>query len=101
NHLGDRAADYTTAALAQEMTRSDYHKQYMIYLDALDRYLSYRLPDYDYETHMGGVFYIFLRGVQQGDSTGIYYHRPEKSELEDFRRQLSGYQSESKSFTLS
>ncbi|MCB1319541.1 MAG: UvrD-helicase domain-containing protein, partial [Leptospiraceae bacterium] len=101
NHLGNRAADYTTAELTQEMTRSDYHKQYMIYLDALDRYLSYRLTDYDYETHMGGVFYIFLRGVQQGDSTGIYYHRPQKSELEDFRRQLSGYQSESKSFTLS
>jgi exodeoxyribonuclease V beta subunit len=33
---------------------------------------------YDYERHFGGVFYLFLRGVDpaRGDDFGIYRNRP-------------------------
>ena len=60
------------------MLEHDYVLQYHLYTVALHRMLAARLPDYDYETHMGGVYYLFLRGLsaEAGDATGIYYDRP-------------------------
>jgi exodeoxyribonuclease V beta subunit len=46
------------------MAREAYVLQYLIYTVALHRYLRLRLPDYDYERHFGGVFYLFLRGMR-------------------------------------
>jgi exodeoxyribonuclease V beta subunit len=44
----------------------------------LHRYLKLRLPDYDYERHFGGVFYLFLRGIdpRAKADTGIFRDRP-------------------------
>jgi exodeoxyribonuclease V beta subunit len=51
-----------------------------IYVTALSQYLKMRIPDYDYDRHFGGVFYIFLRGVDPDSGTeyGVYRGRPEK-----------------------
>ena len=56
-------ADYNQAAMAELMARSHYPLQAHLYLVALHRYLSWRLPDYDPTEHLGGYAYVFLRGV--------------------------------------
>ncbi len=88
NLLGLRVEDYGPEALAAVMEREFYFLQYHIYVLALNQYLQLRLPGYDYETHLGGVFYIFLRGVDpdKGPKWGIYKDRPPTA----FMRELSG-----------
>jgi exodeoxyribonuclease V beta subunit len=76
NHLGNSAADYGPEALQQAMVQHRYDLQYQLYTLALHRYLSTRLPDYDYERHLGGVFYLFLRGMQSDSQQGIFFTRP-------------------------
>ena len=61
--LGRRIEDYDRDALASEIRRRHYYFQYQLYSVALDRYLRLRLPGYDYERHFGGVYYLFLRGI--------------------------------------
>jgi exodeoxyribonuclease V beta subunit len=63
NLLGSRIEDYSAAALQREIRRRHYYFQYQLYTIALDRYLRLRLPGYRYEQHFGGVYYLFLRGI--------------------------------------
>jgi exodeoxyribonuclease V beta subunit len=71
------------------MVREGYLLQYHIYAVALHRYLSSRLPNYRYQDHFGGVYYLFLRGINQawGSDYGIYRDKP-AAELID---RLSAY----------
>jgi exodeoxyribonuclease V beta subunit len=90
NFLGSRLEDYDRKKLTAVMTDQFYILQYTIYSLALHQYLSSRLPDYDYELHFGGVFYIFLRGVdpKKGSEYGIYYDRPPLELIEALRDNL-------------
>ena len=78
NWLGAAHGDYRPAALEEEMRERGYALQYLIYLTALHRYLSVRLPEYDYERHLGGAFYLFIRGIDPaaGTGRGVYFDRP-------------------------
>jgi exodeoxyribonuclease V beta subunit len=78
NFLGSRLEDYCQDVLAAAMRDEFYIIQYHIYTIALNKYLQLRLPGYNYETHFGGVYYIFLRGVDpdRGSEFGIYRERP-------------------------
>jgi len=77
NALGPMRADYAPDRLAESVRHHHYDLQYLIYTVALHRYLQQRLPDYDPAQHLGGVQYLFVRGVQPGDSdTGIHVDRP-------------------------
>ena len=80
NWLGSQAADYEPAQLGKTMREHRYQLQYLIYLVALHRYLGTRLPDYDYQRHIGGAFYLFLRGMAPaaGMSRGVWFDRPPK-----------------------
>ncbi len=80
NFLGGRAENYGRPALARAMAENFYILQYHIYMLALHQYLALRLPRYRYEEHMGGVYYIFLRGLDPalGPDFGIYRDRPEE-----------------------
>jgi len=80
NYLGPRVEDYGQEALCAVMEEAFYILQYHIYAVALNQYLQLRVPGYDYETHFGGVYYIFLRGVDpaMGPDYGIYRDRPSK-----------------------
>ena len=84
NFLGASIEDYRVEALAEVMREELYLLQYHLYVVALHRYLKTRLSDYDYKTHFGGVFYIFLRGVnpETGSHTGIYRDRPANNAIE-------------------
>ncbi len=77
------AADYTPARLAEAMLESDYPLQALLYSVALHRYLRWRQPGYAPEQHLGGVLYLYLRGmcgpqtpVVDGQPCGVFAWRP-------------------------
>jgi exodeoxyribonuclease V beta subunit len=54
---------YRPAALAPAMRDADYPLQALLYTVALHRYLTWRQPGYDPALHLGGVLYLYLRGM--------------------------------------
>ncbi len=81
NYLGDTLADYATARVAQAMDDSNYHLQYLIYTLAVSKYLASRIANFNYDSHFGGVIYLFVRGVRRDADTGIFLTRPLKQDI--------------------
>jgi exodeoxyribonuclease V beta subunit len=81
NWLGPKVSDYHVSVLAQVMSREAYTLQYLLYAIALHRYLEQRVLGYDYDTHFGGVLYLFLRGMDpnRGPQFGVFRDRPEST----------------------
>jgi exodeoxyribonuclease V beta subunit len=75
NYLGDAFTDYEPDKLVHAIADHRYDLQYQLYTLALHRLLKQRLPNYDYEKHVGGVVYLFLRGMTVGEQTGIFQTR--------------------------
>ncbi|MBE2895162.1 exodeoxyribonuclease V subunit beta [Spirabiliibacterium falconis] len=77
NLIGDDMAYYDIAQLSAVVALHRYDLQYLLYTLALHRYLKYRLADYHYERDFGGVYYLFLRGMNgENSQTGIYFDKP-------------------------
>ena len=55
--------NYRPQALQSEMRGAHYPLQALLYSVALHRYLRWRLPGYEPERHLGGVLYLFVRGM--------------------------------------
>ncbi len=84
NRLGDperpsTSSDYQQDRLVEAMLHSDYPLQAMLYSVVLHRYLRWRLPAYDPREHLGGVLYLYLRGmsgpavpVHDGHPAGVF-----------------------------
>jgi len=91
NYLGDYQSDYRPDALVEPMIDHDYVLQYLVYSVALDRHLSRRLADYDYDRHFGGAYYLFLRGFAEAHEPGcgIFFDRPDR-EIVDGISELMG-----------
>jgi exodeoxyribonuclease V beta subunit len=68
------AADYTRDRMAEAMLHSDYPLQALLYSVVLHRFLSWRLPGYDPATHLGGVMYLFVRGMCGADTPVVDGH---------------------------
>ncbi|OZI66429.1 exodeoxyribonuclease V subunit beta [Bordetella genomosp. 11] len=75
NRLGEDDAAYTRTAMRGAIIGHRYELQYALYLFALHRLLRSRLPDYDYDRHVGGAAYVFLRGMRAPDG-GVFAERP-------------------------
>jgi len=92
NHLGDHAQDYAPSALLEPMAHHHYHLQYHLYVVAMVRMLRSRLPSFDYDTHFGGVRYLFVRGMSpdHAASTGVYVERPTESLVADLEQAIMG-----------
>ena len=91
NHLGHQQTGYQTDELNQAMISHDYPLQYLIYSLALHRYLRLRLPDYDPEQHLGGAYYLFIRGMQpEWGQTGVFYDKPSVAVLDALDLCLQG-----------
>jgi exodeoxyribonuclease V beta subunit len=71
NYLGDNAADYNHARLAEAMLHSDYPLQALLYDVVLHRFLRWRVPHYDPAVHLGGMLYLFVRGMCGADTSVI------------------------------
>ena len=78
NYLGPSPSDYTANALEIAMTEHRYDIQYLIYSLALHRFLASRLKEYSFGTHFGGIYYLFLRGMDPDyqQNNGIFFTRP-------------------------
>ncbi|MGH1564556.1 UvrD-helicase domain-containing protein [Mumia sp. DW29H23] len=104
NWLGPYDAELTLAAyaparLAEAMTHSTYPLQAILYSVVLHRYLRWRLPAYDPDEHLGGVMYLYLRGMAGPDTPladghpyGVFSWRPPSAMLEDLSAVLDGRQ---------
>lgn len=76
NYLGPNEAAYTEKAMRDKILSSRYDLQYVIYLVALHKLLTVRLgEDYDYDDHIGGAVYLFLRGIE-APSAGVFFDKP-------------------------
>ena len=65
DYKSNRLASYEQPQLQQAMLAHRYDVQATLYLLALHRLLKSRLPGYNYDQHVGGALYLFLRGVDQ------------------------------------
>jgi len=80
----DPLARYSTSSMEEKMLEDGYFFQALIYSVALHRYLKQRIANYDFDTHFGGVAYLFLRGLDgatdnTGALRGYYRWTPAKS----------------------
>lgn len=102
NYLGERPEDYLGESLARAMVEHRYDLQYVLYTLALHRLLKARLGEYDYARDMGGVLYVFLRGLDAGGATreglttpdaatpGVFQRRPSQALIEALDAWLGG-----------
>jgi len=81
NWLGEDDAAYTAEAMAAAVAGQRYDLQCVLYLLALHRQLQLRLPGYDYDEHVGGALYLFLRGSRAAGQ-GIHHARPPRALIE-------------------
>jgi exodeoxyribonuclease V beta subunit len=71
--LGEQLKDYHPVALTLHAEQNYYDLQYLIYCLALDKYLAQRVDNYDSAKHFGGVYYLYLRGMQAQQTYGILH----------------------------
>ena len=90
NFLGNSLEFYGDNSVKNAMYENNYNLQYLIYTVALTKYLQLRKPDFDYDTHFGGVIYLFLRGVRAEGQTGIYYTKPAKELIKQMKGVIGG-----------
>jgi exodeoxyribonuclease V beta subunit len=83
NHLGNHLEDYRPEVLEAAMVRQQYTLQYLVYTLAVHRFLGHKVVGYDYDRHFGGVYYLFLRGMDPAHKgNGIYFDRPSRQLIE-------------------
>jgi exodeoxyribonuclease V beta subunit len=92
NHLGERLGDYGPEALTRAMVHHHYVLQYHLYLVALHRMLTARVPGYRYERDVVGARYLFLRGMVPagGQGWGVWADRPPVALIDALDRCLAG-----------
>lgn len=91
------AHSYRPEALAGAMGHSDYPLQALLYAAVLHRFLRWRQPGYDPEQHLGGVLYLYLRGMcgpatplVDGAPCGVFAWRPPDALVEELSDLLDG-----------
>jgi exodeoxyribonuclease V beta subunit len=91
------AASYRPEALDAAMGHSDYPLQALLYAAVLHRFLRWRQPGYDPDRHLGGVLYLYLRGMCGPDTPlvgdapcGVFAWRPPVALVEAVSDLLDG-----------
>jgi exodeoxyribonuclease V beta subunit len=77
------AAAYSRDRLVEAMLHSDYPLQALLYIVVVHRYLRWRQPGYDPAQHLGGVLYLYVRGMcgpdtpeEDGHPAGVFSWQP-------------------------
>ncbi len=103
NRLGEPGApitamDYAPVTLDAAMLHSHYPLQALLYSVVLHRYLRWRLAGYAPETHLGGVLYLYLRGLcgpetprVGGVPCGVFSWRPPAAMTVELSELLDGH----------
>ncbi|RTE85842.1 MULTISPECIES: exodeoxyribonuclease V subunit beta [Gammaproteobacteria] len=90
NWLGETDEDYSFENMRKKILSSRYDLQYVIYTLALHKLLKARLGEaYDYDEHIGGAVYLFLRG-HKSKTAGAFYDRPPKALIEALEALFDG-----------
>jgi exodeoxyribonuclease V beta subunit len=91
NFLGESIEDYRRERIDAVMEKELYILQYHIYAFALHQFLGVRIKDYHYDDHFGGVFYLFLRGIDpgKGPEYGLFFDRPESGLINDLSHYMA------------
>ncbi len=89
--------DYRPDKLAAAMGHSDYPLQALLYAVVLHRFLRWRQPGYDPHVHLGGVLYLYLRGMcgpdtplVDGQPCGVFAWQPPVALVEALSDLLDG-----------
>ena len=80
-------------AMADAMVEANYLLQCHVYSVALHRFLAWRLADYRYQDHFGGIFYLFLRGMPGAGAstdTGVFRDVPPQGRIQALSTLLGG-----------
>ncbi len=92
-----RPEHYDFESMTRAMVEHHYPLQALLYSVALHRYLRGRLSDYDPSLHLGGVCYLFVRGmvgpdtpVIDGHSTGVWSWVPPAGLIVELSDLLAG-----------
>jgi exodeoxyribonuclease V beta subunit len=75
DYKSNKLPDYAQDSITGSMLSHRYDVQYTLYILAVHRLLKSRLKDYNYEQHMGGAIYLYLRGIDQAGQ-GCYANKP-------------------------
>ena len=81
NKLGDNSSGFSPENLKQAMVHSMYFLQYLLYTVALVRHLRRCcggvFGEAEYEAQIGGVYYLFVRGMSPDTpGQGVFSARP-------------------------
>lgn len=75
DYKSNQLRDYGHASIATAVRDSEYDLQYVLYTLALHRWLRFRIGDgYNMQQHLGGVRYLFSRGLDRNDEDGPGVH---------------------------
>ena len=92
-----KVGDYTPARMAAAMMSAHYPLQALLYAVAVQRMLRWRQPDYDPAVHLGGILYLFVRGMAgpetpraDGVPCGVFSWRPPASLVIELSALLDG-----------
>lgn len=83
DYKSNKLDDYSPEVLNFEMQRHHYDLQYHLYAAVMDNYYQRTLSSYNTQTHFGGVYYLFLRGLKilENDQNGVFYDRIDSNRL--------------------
>ncbi|HEV7469053.1 MAG TPA: UvrD-helicase domain-containing protein [Pseudonocardia sp.] len=91
------AAHYAPPVLAEAMMASHYPLQALLYGVALHRFLRWRLRGYEPDEHLGGMLYLFLRGMcgpgtpqVEGTPCGVFAWKPPGALIAELSDLLDG-----------
>ena len=88
---------YRRENLSRVMAEDHYVLQAIFYQVALHRYLRWRVPGYRPESHLGGIAYLFVRGLigpdapvdESGHPSGVFAWRPPLALIEALDREFT------------
>jgi exodeoxyribonuclease V beta subunit len=91
------ALDYTQPLMSDAMLHSHYPLQALLYSVVLHRYLRWRQPGYDPERHLGGILYLYVRGMCGADTPevdgvpcGVFTWKPPAAMIVELSELLAG-----------
>jgi exodeoxyribonuclease V beta subunit len=91
------ALDYTQPLMSDAMLHSHYPLQALLYSVVLHRYLRWRQPGYDPERHLGGILYLYVRGMcgpetpeVDGVPCGVFTWKPPAAMIVELSELLAG-----------
>ena len=75
DYKSNKLPEYSHDSITGSMLSHRYDVQYTLYILAVHRLLKSRLKNYNYEQHVGGAIYLYLRGIDQAGQ-GFYVNKP-------------------------